>query len=246
MVGYLEGRTRTRLARLILGIVKHKPALVVAAMSSLGIAPPGTDRARLQRDVERTIGRFYHVPFEELDMKGIMQSLLEIAFRHRLRIPTDLTLLVKALTIVEGIARRLDPALSLVEVAEPFGRTLIRQKLSWREMEDWYQNEFLEYGKTLLGLPIRINKTLDRLNQGQLSMRHLHEGLSPVTERVAGMINRLAMSILAASIIIGTALLEGTKGETEIFHLPVGRLGFFAALVMGLWLLFSILRSRAW
>ena len=246
MVGYLDGRTRTKLAGLILGIVKRRPARIVAAMSSLGIAPPGADPARLQRDVERAVGRYYHVPLQELDMRVIMQSLLEIAFRHRLRIPTDLTLLVKALSIVEGIARRLDPSLSLVEVAEPFGRVLVRQKLSWGELEDWYRNDLLEYGKTLLGLPVRINKALDRLNQGQLTMRHLHEGLSPIVERLTGMINRLAMSILAASIIIGTSLLEGTKGETEIFHLPVGRLGLLAALVMGLWLLFSILRSRAW
>ncbi|MCR4426031.1 MAG: hypothetical protein NUW23_07575 [Firmicutes bacterium] len=159
-----------------------------------------------------------------------------------MRIPTDLTLLAKALTTVEGIARRPDPTLSIVEVAEPFGQALARQRLSWRQVKAWYENELADYRRTVLNLPVRLGRVLEKLGRGQLTVRHVHEGLEPAVERLTVMGNRLAVSILAAGIIVGTSLLERTGGN-EVFRVPLGRIGFFAALVLGLWPLFSILRS---
>ncbi|HHW15600.1 MAG TPA: AarF/ABC1/UbiB kinase family protein, partial [Firmicutes bacterium] len=243
MVGQLEEWTKRKLVRLVLGIVHRNPARIVAAMASLGVVEPETDLTKLRRDVVRVIGRYYHVPLKEFNVGEAMQFVLQLAFKHRLHIPTDLTLLAKALTTVEGIARRLDPTLSIVEVAEPFGRTLARQRLSWRQVQEWYENELADYGRTVLNLPVRLGRVLEKLGRGQLTVRHVHEGLEPAVERLAVMGNRLAVSILAAGIIVGTALLERTTGQGEIFKVPLGRIGFFAALVLGLWLLFSILKS---
>ncbi len=243
MVGRLDDRTKRRLIRLVLGIVRHNPATIVAAMASLGVVNPDTDTSRLERDVERVIRRYYHVPLREFNVGEAMQFILQLAFKHRLRIPTDLTLLAKALTTVEGIARQLDSTLSIVEVAEPFGKTLTRQRLSWSQLKDWYENELTSYGRTILTLPLKFGQTLDKLSRGQLTVRHVHEGLEPALERLTVMTNRLAVSILAAGIVVATSLLESAQGQVRVFNVALGRLGFFTALILGLWLLFSILRS---
>ena len=56
--------------------------------------------------------------------------------------------------------------------------------------------------------------------------------------------NRIAFSLIVASIIVGSSLLVQSDIGGKIFGLPtVGAIGFMVAIILGLRLLISIIRS---
>ena len=56
--------------------------------------------------------------------------------------------------------------------------------------------------------------------------------------------NRLAIGIVTAAFIVGSAIVMTVEGGPTLLGLPlVGLLGFLGAAVAGAWLLISILRS---
>jgi ubiquinone biosynthesis protein len=80
--------------------------------------------------VEELRDRYYEVPLRTLNLAQIVQDVFSLAYRHRVRIPMDFTLLGKCLVTLEGVIQLLDPELSMVELARPFGATLVRERLS--------------------------------------------------------------------------------------------------------------------
>lgn len=241
MTGQLDRRTRRRLVQLMLGIIDRDAARVVRAMVALGVT--GTETRDLERDVARVIGRYYHLPLKEFNLGEAMDLAMRLAFRHHLQLPADLTLMAKTLSVAEAVARRLDPPLSLVEIAEPFKPLLVREHFSWAAVREWAEVDLREYGASLAGLPVQLNRVFSRLERGEVTLRLEHGGVNEFAERVAAMVNRLTISILITGIIVGTALLGRQQEPLAVFHVGLTRLGFATALGLGLWLIVSILRS---
>jgi len=56
--------------------------------------------------------------------------------------------------------------------------------------------------------------------------------------------NRLAMALVIAALIVGSSIVMTVRGGPTLFGLPAfGFLGFFGAVVCGLWLVRAIWRS---
>ena len=63
-------------------------------------------------------------------------------------------------------------------------------------------------------------------------------------QQLDGAANRLAIGIVTAAFIVGSAIVMTVEGGPTLLGLPLfGLLGFLGAAVAGAWLLISILRS---
>mgnify|MGYP000532488003 CR=1 FL=1 len=84
----------------------HAPCLRVLEQEVLDDEP---DAVELEKDVADFIAQHLYRPLKEIQLARVIQHMLELATRHRMRIPPDIFLMVKALAQLEGVARCLDP-----------------------------------------------------------------------------------------------------------------------------------------
>jgi ubiquinone biosynthesis protein len=71
------------------------------------------------------------------------------------------------------------------------------------------------------------------------------KGVGRYVDKIDMAISRLTMGIVTAALIIGTSIIMTVKDEPKILGLPVfGFIGYVFAFLGGIWLLFSIWRSR--
>ena len=61
--------------------------------------------------------------------------------------------------------------------------------------------------------------------------------------KVDVMSNRISLSIILASIVIGTSLVAGMERSSLIKHIPLVEIGFATAIILGLFMAYSILKS---
>ncbi|HWH71904.1 MAG TPA: hypothetical protein VNT26_21255, partial [Candidatus Sulfotelmatobacter sp.] len=96
-----------------------------------------------------------------------------------------------------------------------------------------------------LRIPRQVSRLLSAVEEGEWKLALDHTGLEPALQRLSAIANRLAIAILLASLIIGTALVSSTGGSQSFLHrYPVADLGFVLIGAVGLWLILSILGSR--
>lgn len=244
VVGRLSEEAKNHLADLFLGIIRRDVERVIRGMTMLGAVDDQMDRRRLRTDVADLVDRHYGKPLKEIKAAIVFNDALSLARRHRIRLPADLFLLGRALLTVEGMGERLDPDFNVVEIAEPFARELFRRRYDPREVAKRAANDAGEYVEILARLPHRIDRLLDQAERGRLTVRFRHEGLENLLNQLDLVSNRLALAAVIASLVIGSSLVIQTNLGPFIAGYPaMGVIGYLTAFLLGVWLIWSILRS---
>lgn len=242
MAGHLPEETKNKVGNLMMALISKNADAVMKAVLDLGVAPKSVDRKILRRDIDLLQRKYYEIPLSQIKLGEALNDIMGVAFRHRVRIPPEFALLVKSLLTLEGIVGELDPGLSIVTVAEPFGRQMLRERFSPRKLTGNAARHLLEMGSLVSILPKKTYDLLDLAAEGELKLKHQFPQVEEVVDRVNIMVNRLALGIVIAGLVVGSALIS--QGGYLLFgQVPVAEIGFLIAGVMGFWFLVSILRS---
>lgn len=246
MVGHLDEETRDLLLQLLLSFLRRETEEAVEILLQLGVTPGSLNRRRLKEDMTRLINCYYGLPLGEIKIGHVLSEILHIAYRHRLRMPTSLTLLAKTVLMSEGIGRRLDPEFNLVEVVRPMAEALLREQYGWRRSWQRLQDALFGYGRLWYVLPRHLRGILRKVEDGNLSFGLEVRELDRVLAELNAMVNRLSISVLTASFIVGLSVILAVVHPRGWDGLAswIFTIGFFLASGMGAWLMFSIWRSR--
>ncbi|OIQ60639.1 protein kinase UbiB [Moorella thermoacetica] len=182
--------------------------------------------------------------------EAAIREVLDLAFKYRIRIPTEFSLVAKALITVEGIVEELDPDLSIVAVAEPFGRRLMRERLRPRRLWQEFSERSWEFGDVFFWLPGWIDRVLEQVEDGGFTIKLVHAELRETLFRMDRISNRLSFSIVLLAfvivitgLVVASAMATGAGGGFLWVRLPFLKIGFVLAMLMGGWLLSAIFRS---
>lgn len=242
MVGYLSERLRLGLLRLYAAAVEMDATAVVDQLIPLGAVSEEVNRVRLAQDITRLLGKYRGMTLKEIRAKEVLTDISPIAFRHRLRLPTDLWLLGKTLTMMEGMGLQLDPDFDMFAVTEPIVR-----RTMWRMMmpdRAWTRDMLmtgLDWAEMAALLPKAGAKVLRQAERGELPAMPI-KGLDELIRALDRVATRLALSMLIAATMLGTSLLVPlTAGNPMARVLVIS--GFVISVLMGVWLAFSMGRS---
>jgi len=247
MVGHLTPRIKSALGSLLLALLAQDSQEIVRVILRLGAASPTTDPAAVERDVQRLLMRYYGVPLEVMPLGEVLQEVLTAAFKHHVRLPPDLALLARVVIVLEGVALNLDPSFNLAEMAKPFGERLLRERFSWQKLRDEAWRSLGTASQIARELPRQTSSLIERIEGGQVTLGIDLRQLNRIIAKVDSMVSRLAFSLVVAALIVGSAVvIHGGATEWNFWglKLPIAHISFVLAVILGAWLLFSIIRSR--
>jgi ubiquinone biosynthesis protein len=157
-----------------------------------------------------------------------------------------LWLLGKTLAMMEGVGLRLVPDFDIFAVSEPYVRRFMLQIISPRTWGPTLLKGAGNWAELLNLIPRVGSQLLTRVERGELEITLNHKGLDQALVRLDRLANRLALSVLLAALIVGLAMLVPAFNLAEQWGLATILVitGFIGASLLGLWLIFSIWRSR--
>jgi ubiquinone biosynthesis protein len=180
LVGELDDRLRSGLTGLLTAAVRNDPSRLAGALLDLGASSEHVDRLQLENDLRDALARYHGVTVGELNLSDVLAGLLELARRHRLRLPRELALLAKVVAVEEGMAAELDPDFRIGEMLAPYAQRHLLSQLTLDEA-----------GQQLRRLVTDVHRALDAS-----ARREDMEALVGRAERVG---NRIAASVLLAA-----------------------------------------------
>jgi ubiquinone biosynthesis protein len=243
MAGHLSERRRDELVRLLGGLVGRDAEGVVDILLEWAGAAQ-VESEKLAADVDAFIDRYHGLPLQELRMGAMLADMTTLLREHRLALPPDLALVLKACVTLETYGRELDPQFDMVGEAAPFleAATLERFGPARLARRGWRAGRILL--DTLADLPRELRELVRSARNGRLQVHVDLTSLYRFGQQLDGAANRLAIGIVTAAFIVGSAIVMTVEGGPTLLGLPLfGLLGFLGAAVAGAWLLISILRS---
>jgi len=244
-VRQLDVGARTGLLRLLIAFERRDTRQFAEEILALGISRGEVDLPGLTHDLEKLLRQYYDVPARATNLGQILSRVMDVSARHRIRLPTGFTLVGKVLANIDGINRKLDPNFNFTETARSYIRRSVRHQLRAEGLLADTYSALLDAKAFLLSLPEHMNLLMHKLIEGSIRIEFKHTGLGELESRLDKIANRLAFALIVGAAIIGSSLIVVAKeGPTSLFGLPLlGVVGYVIALVFGLWLLISIIRS---
>ncbi len=244
MVGRLSERRREELLQLLLGLVERHPQTVADVLLDWTGDDHGVSLSQLETEIEAFVDQYHGTPLAELSLGQMLGHVTAILRDHRLGLPSDLALLIKAFISLEGMGRGLDPDFHMATQATPMLRQVVREGYRPKVIATRAWKTLRRTLAIAEQLPHDVSRLLRNARRGRVHVGIELAHLKRVGDQIDRAANRLAMALVIAALIIGSSIVMNVQGGPSLFGLPAfGFLGFIGAVVGGMWLVRSIWRS---
>jgi ubiquinone biosynthesis protein len=243
MMGFLDQRGREAFADLVWGISRRNEISVTNSLLKLAASDPDAPLQGLEAEISEFMHQHFYRPLGEVEFGKLIGQLLQITSRYGLRIPPDFFTMLKSLSLMENVVRRLNPAHDIIRQAAPFMRQVRLSRLNPSRMAEGIFEFGMDFSDLARELPAELRRILAQIKAGEAKVIFKHDGLQPLLTSGDRISNRLAFSVVLASLIIGSSLIVHADIPPKWHDIPViGVIGFIIAALMGFWLLISIVR----
>lgn len=256
IVGYLDEETMLRIANIFLGFAEHDYEMLLDTFEAAGLLDSRTmDLQQFKADLIETSEPFYGRSLQTIAVRDVYYQVMRLVYKYHIRLPRNLLLLLKTFIQTEALGKILGSDASLLEVTRPYAKRLLQQGLDAQKVLKNLARDTKTAGGYLRGMPKLALDLVKRMANGEHRLELIHGGLDQASRKFESGINRLTIglvvsaSIIAASLILNSAQqtltirIEWLGGHTFSITQLLGIAGYSIATLLGLWLVFSIIRS---
>ena len=211
---------------------------IVRALPLAGSFVPRDDSA-LRRELRETLGFLGGPLWREHSLREARDGGLEALRRGDAKLHVEVALMARSLEEAEALGG----GTKIVEAAEAAQVSISRYRdpayVAARAARRLAQPD------TFADYPRQIHALLDELKDGEIEVRFRHAGLDDLISKVDILANRLVFGVIIAALILGSSMLGiFVESGAQVLGLSVfGLIGFVIAALLGLLLLFAIIRS---
>lgn len=245
MMGRLTERDRRVLGEALSAAVCGDVNEVKDLLLVLGKHTGPVDHARLYTDLDEMLNKYETMDVGSMNMAEIRDDVLALANRHHISMPSGFTMLGRGLVTIEGVVSTVSPEINVLQIMANHvtGGFLQKFDLSGELKKDWYL--LYRSGRRALNIPAQVSEFLKMGIKGQTKTNIEITGAEQPMRMMGKLVNRLALSVVEAGLLISSAIL-GASGLPKYFlGLPAWSVaGFCLSLFVGVLLLWNIIKDR--
>ncbi|MDW7998070.1 MAG: AarF/UbiB family protein, partial [Thermodesulfovibrio sp.] len=235
-------------ANVALAIINQNTEQLITEYLKLGIIPEDIDIEKIKRelknDIEEILFPIYTYRIGEIKISELIDSIMRVCLKHRLRFLPELLLIDKVLIMLEGLTRELCPNISIIELLKPYAKRIISKRLH----PDFYFKKTIkmlnEFRDALEHIPFQFKALLRKAVRDEITVRMYHVNLPEFIKDIDKASNKIAFSLIVSAMILSSAIMHATQVKPLIYGISLfGLITGVFAFFLGLWLIISIIRS---
>jgi ubiquinone biosynthesis protein len=246
MMGRLSHRDQQLIKSVVNAILKNDAWELKNAILTIGALKGKINHAALYTDIDEMLIRYRQRDLASIHLGNLFSELASIAKHYSLSMPKGYAMLGRGILTIEGVLTFCSPQLNFVQLLEDhaFG-VMIKDFDASKEFKQTV-NRLLGALSKFIDIPSGMADVLKMTVKGQTK---INLGITEAAEHlnaVNKMMDKLVVGIIDAALLISSSLICTTDMAPKIFEIPVlGVLGYFTALVVGIWLLNGIIKPRS-
>ncbi len=244
MVGHIAGNFRDHLLRMLLAISEGRGDEVAQVATRMGEAKPNFDKADFERRVAKLVAQNADVNLENINAGKIVLEIQRIAADCWFRLPSEFTMIAKAIMNLDRVVYVLDPTFDPNAIIRDEATNILTRQVMQSVEPGSLLSRAVEVKEFFERLPTRVNRILDAIGNNELKI-----GVDAIDERVLldgfqKIANRITLGLVLAALIVGAALMMRVETSFKILGYPGFPAIFFLLAALGaLFLVVNIMFS---
>jgi ubiquinone biosynthesis protein len=246
MVGRLSPQRRAQVIDLLGGLARmaEEPMLDVL-MEWAGDAY--VDELKLAADVNEMVFDYEGVPLKDIRVGHAIRQFAAIVREHSIVLPSDLSLMFKALITLEGLGRQYDPDFHITEHLTPLVKSALAERYQPNELMRRGRSAVSEFINVVGGVPRDLARFLREARRGKTRIDLDLKRLDSFGRQLDRTLDRVTVGIMTASLVIGSAIVLTVQDGPTFLGIPVlpavGLFGYVLAFLNSVWIVYGIWRS---
>ena len=232
MVARLSPEAQEQLLRLLLAISNSDASAAVDALERLGDRLEDYDADALRARIAELLLRYGSATVGRLAAGRSLAELAMAASSCDLRPGPALSMLAKSLLNLDQVARTLDPDARINEMIEKHVATVMRERMLETARPGRVLRSALDAAAFAEQLPNRLNKVLESVAEGRLTLRLDGLDEASVIRGAQKMANRVVAGVMIASFVVAAALFSATPRGASLWGYPVLTIVFLGLAVL--------------
>jgi ubiquinone biosynthesis protein len=245
LAGKLSDDDMSKLTRLFIDAASENVEALPKRLGELGVRYDKDREDEFVAYIRDLYDRYYGARLSEIDPLQLIREGFQLIYAMNLRLPTRFLMLDKAIATLGSVGVELYPDFNVFEVAKPYARDLLVHRFTPQRMIRDAQKEARSLAAILREAPYQWHDLLEQVRDGQVEVGFVHKGLDEFMPRVEQGFNRLVIALVAAGGLIGSSLIGvfAKSGPHVIGLHVISVVGFVLSGVLGVWLLWGVVRS---
>jgi ubiquinone biosynthesis protein len=203
-----------------------------------------TDRPRYERSLNELFEIMTTVSLGTLDLEAILSKVWRIIGDNQIHFPEYIYQLIRGISLIEGIGKKLDPELNILAAIKPFSTRIIAQRLNPGEIANRRMRKIRTAGRQLEQLPSDLREIIRQVKKGDLVFNHQVRDLTLLSRQFSKGSSKVSLSIMFLALLILAGSIILANPTPAILGIPVWAAIFlFFAGITALMLFYLILRK---
>jgi ubiquinone biosynthesis protein len=213
MVGRLAPSRKDKVVDIIHAVINEDLELLARTFYQLAIPMSAVDYAAFEADCIALAEQYLvGVPLSQIQIGELFQQLVSGAARHNVRMPTDFTMMFKAILTTEGLAKAIAPNVDPVELARPFITQMVTERYSPERLKSQAIRDLIAFSSMARSIPNTLPALLDGLQAGKLKVGVNTETME-LQHRAADLrVGRGIRAALSIAFVVCGTLVIGVAG----------------------------------
>jgi ubiquinone biosynthesis protein len=245
LAGKLSDDDMSKLTALFIDAAEENVDALPKRLGDLGVRYEKDREEEFRIQLRELYYKYYGARLAEIDPMQIIREGFALIYALNLKLPTRFVLLDKAIATLGSVSVELYPDFNVFEVAKPYARDLMLARYTPRRVAMRARKETRALAHVLREAPYQWHETMELMRRGQFEVGFVHKGIDDFTNRLEHAFNRLVVALVVAGGLVGSSLIGiFAKSGPHVLGLHfISLIGFLLSGVLGVWLLYGVLRS---
>ncbi len=225
MMGRLNSRNKELLRQCIIAIFNNDIKEVERILLIIGDAKGEINHSRLCRDLQLILDKNKSMGIKDINITRFANELMNILGSNGIKLPKDITMLVRGIVVLEGTLETVNPEISLLQVFENRVKSTSIKSVLNKENMTKEVGHFMSSLGSLNRLPSDLHTFLKSTTRGETKFNIEVTDSNKFLDRFEKMIHRIVVCILDVAFIVGAALMVSnginTSDQRFLFYLYV-------------------------
>jgi ubiquinone biosynthesis protein len=203
LVGRLTRSQQEALVTLIIGVALRDSESIARLLNRIGISEVRQPLVDFRADIDGILERYLGLRLDEIRTATLLRELLDLALRHKIRVPKEYAVLAKAAITIEGIVRRINPRLDILEVGLPYAKELLLARFNPADSTGLVLRSLLKLQGLAEDLPTQLGQILVDLESGKLRVNVASEAVDRLGGQMRNSAALVFTGLIAAAFVVG-------------------------------------------